>query len=102
MVNRSLLLKFSVALYQIIVRPCLALDIDSILVHATGRAKQITLREADARQRSSCWTISYDCRENQQFINEESRSLLYEFPSGNQVDGLPLDAHRRGIPALSP
>ena len=84
---------FSVALYQIIAPLSSTIDIDSILVHATGRVHPITLREAEARPSSSFWRRFHDGQGNQPRIKEECCSLLYEFPSGNQVDGLPLVAH---------
>ena len=93
MVNRSSLLKFFVALYQIIVPLSLALDIDSILVHAKGRVHPITLRDAEAKPSSSFLMRFHDCPENHLTSTEECCSLLYESPSGNQVDGLPLVAH---------
>ena len=84
---------FFVALYQIIVSLSPALDIDSILVHAKGRVNPITSREAEALGSSSFLTRFHDHRGYHFKSWKECCSLLYEFPSGNLVDGLPLVAH---------
>ena len=78
---------FSVALYQIIVGLSLALDIDRILVHATGRVNPITCREADAQISSSFLTRFHDFLGNTQKM---VRSTVLPVTRGRQIAQEPI------------
>ena len=87
---------FSVAVCRIATSSIIVLDIDSILPHVKGEFSaflcvELCLHEVrhmrPEDQDSRKTTIKHT--ENTQ----EHSSLLYEFPGGNQVDGLPPVAH---------